>query len=642
MGIPRSERDDYRPTVSEAMQKVMGFTDSGVVTAAVKCLNQKLDKASMTSQLQQFMENSAQSFVDEIFTQLDNTRKSRKRKDDDDHLVEGALKKSRRFVEPEVDNDVPKGQAAESPGTLTNTTQQIKAMMEHARAQIEQRKTQLKQINSTVLHATVKASEIKAVQDNSPSIALMNTAIEKAAKAAELQASIQARLAAKPGLLNLLIKPIQATEEKVTTAPQPLILDDQGRTIDSSGQVLNIPSRVPTLKANIRAKKRDEIRQKMTEKITPETSSSTVNYYDNRVKPDTVNRPRRNFKFFEKGRFEKIAQKIRTKAQLTKLQNEISMAAKRTGIQQASKLALITPKVGSESDVNVIPEVEWWDNYVLTTKEEIDNTYSAITNLIEHPIQMKPPGTDNKPAPVLGTYLTKKERKKIRRINRREALKDEQEKIRLGLMPPPEPKVKLSNLMRVLGTDAVQDPTKVEKHVRAQMAKRQKAHEQANAARKLTDEQRKDKRIKKLKEDTSDVVHVTMYRVYTLRDPAKKFKLEMNSKQLYMTGCAVMHPDINIVVVEGGPKAQRKFRRLMMIRIKWDEDKKGKRVHEDEDLPDDVQWCNVVWEGETSQRNFGDMTFKQCTTDAQAKEFFQNHGVGHYWDLCHAQTVLQE
>ena len=31
----------------------------------------------------------------------------------------------------------------------------------------------------------------------------MNTAIEKAAKAAELQASIQARLAAKPGLLGL-------------------------------------------------------------------------------------------------------------------------------------------------------------------------------------------------------------------------------------------------------------------------------------------------------------------------------------------------------------------------------------------------------------------------------------------------------
>ena len=34
--------------------------------------------------------------------------------------------------------------------------------------------------------------------------------------------------------------------------------------------------------------------------------------------------------------------------------------------------------------------------------------------------------------------------------------------------------VKISNLMRVLGSEAVQDPTKVEAHVRAQMAQRQR------------------------------------------------------------------------------------------------------------------------------------------------------------------------
>jgi len=33
----------------------------------------------------------------------------------------------------------------------------------------------------------------------------------------------------------------------------------------------------------------------------------------------------------------------------------------------------------------------------------------------------------------------------------------------------------MANLMRVLGTEAVQDPTKVEAHVRAQMAKRQRS-----------------------------------------------------------------------------------------------------------------------------------------------------------------------
>jgi hypothetical protein len=43
--------------------------------------------------------------------------------------------------------------------------------------------------------------------------------------------------------------------------------------------------------------------------------------------------------------------------------------------------------------------------------------------------------------------------------------------LRLGLIPPDEPKVKMSNLMRVLGNEQVLDPTKVEAHVRAQMAK---------------------------------------------------------------------------------------------------------------------------------------------------------------------------
>lgn len=66
--------------------------------------------------------------------------------------------------------------------------------------------------------------------------------------------------------------------------------------------------------------------------------------------------------------------------------------------------------------------------------------------------------------------------------------------------------------MRVLGTEAVQDPTKMEAHVRAQMAKRQKAHEEANASRKLTVDQKRDKVIRKIKEDTTLGVNVAIYR----------------------------------------------------------------------------------------------------------------------------------
>lgn len=66
--------------------------------------------------------------------------------------------------------------------------------------------------------------------------------------------------------------------------------------------------------------------------------------------------------------------------------------------------------------------------------------------------------------------------------------------------------------MRALGTEAVQDPTKMEAHVRAQMAKRAKQHEDANAARKLSQDQRREKRRRKLQEDTTLGVHVSVFR----------------------------------------------------------------------------------------------------------------------------------
>ena len=62
-----------------------------------------------------------------------------------------------------------------------------------------------------------------------------------------------------------------------------------------------------------------------------------------------------------------------------------------------------------------------------------------ITRLIEHPVQMKPPTQIEKKI-IPAVMLTAKERKKLRRQNRAEALKEEQEKIRLGLIAPPEPK----------------------------------------------------------------------------------------------------------------------------------------------------------------------------------------------------------
>uniref|UniRef100_A0A8C7NM97 U4/U6 small nuclear ribonucleoprotein Prp3 n=1 Tax=Oncorhynchus mykiss TaxID=8022 RepID=A0A8C7NM97_ONCMY len=614
MSLPKREVEELRPWVERTVKKVLGFSEPTVVTAALHCVGKGLDKRKTTDQLRPFLDESASGFVERLFEALEESRNSRGNKGAGERNRKRDLKVGARRDVPEAGDGVPvkrkrvprfeeveepevlPAPPTESPGMLTKI--QIKQMMEAATRQIEERKKQLSfpdpPFASHLLPAPSAPSSGSA-QSIAPSQAatFMNDAIEKARKAAELQARIQSQLAMKPGILGAIgntggphnlvalanlhamgIAPPKVAEARESNKPAPLILDDMGRTVDASGNEVELTHRMPTLKANIRAVKREQFRQQLKEK-PGEDLESTI-YFDGRVNIAPAQRAKKGFKFHEQGRFEKIAQRIRTKAQLEKLQTEIAQAAKKTGIQASTKLALFAPKkmLGDGQ----VPIIEWWDSYILPSNIDLSTETNfvamelfGVTNLVEHPAQISPPVDTDKPGVTLGVYLTKKEQKKLRRQTRREGQKELQEKVRLGLMPPPEPKVRISNLMRVLGTEAVQDPTKVEAHVRAQMAKRQKAHEEANAARKLTTEQRKEKKVKKLKEDLSLGVHISVYRIRNLHNPAKKFKVEANANQLYLTGTVVLHRDVNMVVVEGGPKAQKKFKRLMLSRIKWEE-----------------------------------------------------------------------
>ncbi|KAJ8378616.1 hypothetical protein AAFF_G00238280 [Aldrovandia affinis] len=701
MSLPRRDVEELRPWVERTVKKVLGFSEPTVVTAALHCLGKGLDKRKTTDQLRPFLDESASGFVERLFEALEEGRTSRGSKSDGERnrkrelkdvfgedmeagrdtpaVAEGVVKKKRvpRFEEVEEPEALP-GPPAESPGMLTKM--QIKQMMEAATRQIEERKKQLSFAAPTPpppqrvppltapqlepppsLLPPPPAQPSPQSQSIAPSQAatFMNDAIEKARKAAELQARIQSQLALRPGILGVLgggshnlvalanlhamgIAPPKV-EAREVTKPTPLILDELGRTVDASGKEVELTHRMPTLKANIRAVKREQFRQQLKER--PGEDLESTSYFDQRVLLLPPQRPRKGFKFHEKGRFEKIAQRIRTKAQLERLQTEIAQAAKKTGIQASTKLALIAPR--KELGEDDVPAIEWWDSYILASGLDLTQTSTieeldlfGVTNLVEHPTQISPPVDTDKPV-TLGVYLTQKEQKKLRRQTRREGQKELQEKVRLGLMPPPEPKVRISNLMRVLGTEAVQDPTKVEAHVRAQMAKRQRSLRQPT--RKLTSEQRKEKKVKKLKEDLSHGVHVAVYRIRNLTNPAKKFKVEANAGQLYLTGTVVLHRDVNIVVVEGGPKAQKKFKRLMLSRIKWEERTNSKR--DDPEGSDDESLkknrCSLVWEGTAKERSFGEMKFKQCPTGNMAREHFKKHGTEHYWDLALSESVLE-
>jgi U4/U6 small nuclear ribonucleoprotein PRP3 len=90
-------------------------------------------------------------------------------------------------------------------------------------------------------------------------------------------------------------------------------------------------------------------------------------------------------------------------------------------------------------------------------------------------------------------------------------------------------------------------------------------------ARKLTPAERKDKKRKKLQEDTSREVTVALFKVKDLSSPHHQFKVDVNASQNSLTGgvltCKgiedefggiVLEPGdeaLTLVVVEGGPKA---------------------------------------------------------------------------------------
>ncbi|RZC40383.1 U4/U6 small nuclear ribonucleoprotein Prp3 [Asbolus verrucosus] len=544
--LSRREVEDLKPSIDKAVYKLLGSSDSSLVSTAVHCLNSGYDKRKTTDKLSSYVDSKkAARLAEKIFDLVEDyhsSHRSKKRSYDDSRDRDSKRSKSRHDNDRDgkYDSDRNKSKSSE--------------IMESAQKQIEERKRVL---DGPIGKNNLNISNLNIPQPSIYGIpmGLLNRGdADKARKIAQLQAQIKSKLSS--GILaNAIQIPV------VPNKPTPLILDDEGRTVDKTGKAVQLTHVVPTLKANIRAQKREQFRTQLSDKVD---DSNETKFYDGRigVKPPTRNK--RVLRFHEPGKFQQLAERIRMKAQLEKLQNEISQIAKKTGISSATKLALIAK---SEGVIEETPQMEWWDSVILVDNLDtvIDGKIvikeSVINTLVEHPTQMRCPTDPIKPV-YMPVFLTKKERKKLRRQNRREMWKEEQEKIRLGLEPPPEPKLRISNLMRALGTEAVQDPTKIEAHVREQMAKRQKAHEDANAARKLTTEQKRDKKIKKIKEDTSLGVNVSIYRIRDLHELAsKKFKVETNAKQLFMTGCVVLYPDCCVVVVEGGPKQQKKYKR---------------------------------------------------------------------------------
>lgn len=330
------------------------------------------------------------------------------------------------------------------------------------------------------------------------------------------------------------------------------------------------------------------------------------------------------------------------------LKNEVSTwEAKELSKAAQSQLQQLGSKSGGSKVTLDTPEVQ---EFRTKCFDQAMLSYCKTAALIQHIVPVKPKNAKEGPEVQPTLFLTKKERKRQRKLRRQEKQRELQDMQAAGLIAPPEPRLTLKNFIRVLGDQAYVDPSQMEQKVNQQVQARQRAHLERNEANKLTKEQRSAKLARKYEEDTSGGLHVALFYVKDMSHPYHRAKVDLNAQQFNITGGVVecQVPQLSCVICEGGPKAIKRYTRLMLVRTKWkgpendelhfddeeEEDEEGVKRHKFN--PDNK--CELVWTGMATKRFFKGFVFQACENSAEASKVLRAKGVGHFWDqiLTHA------
>lgn len=397
----------------------------------------------------------------------------------------------------------------------------------------------------------------------------------------------------------------------------------------------------PTLKINQQVARSKKLKRtlRVREDDLLETDPAVNTNFDPDIRTETRTRrtPRPSFKFAKEGVVSKLAEKSRQNAEraAADLSFREAMAARVAERAATPSLPALGPGVLDDNyGDGKVPAFEWWDSpFIAKDASPLEGTESvlrlrkeSVTQYVHQPLNIPSYKPTNAPV-VLPIMLTEKERKRLRRQRRLEKETETREMIAVGLLPPPPPKVKLSNLMRVLATEATADPTKIEGDVRAQVAERLRKHEEDNKARQPTKEQQRAQTANKITKDREAGLYVNVYCVRNVDNPSHRFKVDMNARQLGLSGTFIVFADCNIIIVEGGIKVLRKYKSLLLRRINWAETADGKA--DTEGRPNS---CVTVFEGPIGQPAFEGFRLATIPTRSSVKSFLRSRGVEYFFD----------
>lgn len=300
--LSRKEIDDLKPSIDKVVYKFVGNNDSSLMSTAIHCLNSGYDKRKTTDKLATYIDSKrAAKLSEKIFDLVEDVRASYK------------TRKRSRSREREKERDSKRNKVSgsrhdgdrESDKTKLSSNK-IKEMMQNAQKQIEERKKSLDSSSSKNKAVALPSTQIPPPSIYGIPMGLLNRGdADKARKIAQLQAQIKNKLST--GILGNVIIHVPVMPEK----PTPLILDEEGRTVDKSGKAVQLTHIAPTLKANIRAKKRQEFKAQLSDKVSED--SAETKFFDPRIGIKPTMRNKRTFRFHEPGKFQQLAERLRMK-----------------------------------------------------------------------------------------------------------------------------------------------------------------------------------------------------------------------------------------------------------------------------------------------------------------------------------------
>lgn len=286
--LSRREVDELKPSIDKAVYKLLGTNDSSVVNTAVHCLDSGYDKRKTSDKLGSYLDSKkASKLAEKLFDLVEDYKAAHR-------------SKKRSYDEPR-DRDIKRPKPSRFDDKDSKYDDRSRSKPPDPEKKEDDRKmfAPPHKKNVNISNISIPTPSIYGIP-----MGLLNRGdADKARKIAQLQAQIKSKLSS--GILANVIQ-IPA----VPTKPTPLILDEDGRTVDRSGKAVQLTHVVPTLKANIRALKREQF------KTQPEKSgedNSETRFVDNRIGIKPAIRNKRVLRFHEPGKFQQLAERLRMK-----------------------------------------------------------------------------------------------------------------------------------------------------------------------------------------------------------------------------------------------------------------------------------------------------------------------------------------